>query len=321
MLAPSTECIWGCGRSNFNREHVVGRQLAERLGFPQPLVMRWGEYWRMESELEVIVRDRVCEGCNGRWMKKLDDEVADVLGTSITEGAPVDLTPWQQHQAARWALKVALLLMLWTHDECALHPELMGANKREPHVPIDDFASVGKRHRPPHHTLIWLGLAADELPDYFSIVSTLARPAHPSPEWLGYYSLFAIGRLVVYVLAGTPDPREPGDPNRLRSPVPCAGCAGADLADGRATAPLARAARVDDGRYRATRRHTRRLGRGRATSRSQTGAPVDAEGRATRLSAPRPPPHLRVRAGTSAPPEGRASACHALRHMLPALRT
>jgi hypothetical protein len=31
MLEPSTECVWGCGRSDFNEEHVVGKQFAKDL--------------------------------------------------------------------------------------------------------------------------------------------------------------------------------------------------------------------------------------------------------------------------------------------------
>jgi hypothetical protein len=120
VLGPSSECVWGCGRSNFNREHVIGRQFANSLDLPYPMVMRWGSYGRTGRELEVVVENRVCEGCNGRWMKKLDDDVKDILGPSITDAAPVTLTPGRQKTVARWALKVGLPLMLWTHDECEL---------------------------------------------------------------------------------------------------------------------------------------------------------------------------------------------------------
>jgi hypothetical protein len=211
MLAPSTECIWGCGRSNFNQEHVIGRQFAEAMNLPYPLVQQWADYGRLIHALEIVVNDRVCMGCNGRWMRKLDDRVRKLMGASITEGVAVDISSVEQLRLARWAMKVALLLMLWVHDECAQHPELLEAVRAregrtdEPYVPLDHFADVGKRHRPPDGVLVWIGAASDELPDYFSSVSALARPAKPVPERFGYYSMFALRHLVVYVLSGIQD--------------------------------------------------------------------------------------------------------------------
>jgi|GEM_PF-6191976 hypothetical protein len=214
MLEPSTECIWGCGRSNFNQEHIVGKQFAKALDLPYPLAMRWADYWRMEHKLlEVVINDRVCTGCNGKWMKKLDDRVRAFMGPSITEGASVDISSANQLLLARWAIKVALLLMLWVHDECAKHPELLAATQAqepgrtgEPYVPVDDFLSVYKRQRPPDGVLIWIGGASDEIPEFFSSVSALLRPAEPSPERFGYYAMFALRHLVVYVIAGIQDP-------------------------------------------------------------------------------------------------------------------
>jgi hypothetical protein len=214
MLEPSTECVWGCRRSNFNEEHIVGKQFAKALDLPYPLAMMWADYWRMEQKLlSVVINDRVCEGCNGRWMRKLDDRVRKLMGPSITDGAPVDICSVEQLRLARWAMKVALLLMLWVHDECAKHPELLAATHArepgrtdEPYVPVEHFADVGKRHRPPDGVLIWIGAASDELPDFFSSVSALSRPAEPSPERFGYYAMFALRHLVVYVIAGIQDP-------------------------------------------------------------------------------------------------------------------
>jgi hypothetical protein len=214
MLGPSTECVWGCGRTNFNEEHIIGRQFAKALELPYPLAMRWADYWRMEHKLlAVVINDRVCEGCNSRWMKKLDDRARKLMGPSITECAPVDISSVEQLRLARWAMKVALLLMLWVHDECAKHPELLEAARAqepgrtdEPYVPVEDFADVGKRHRPPDGVLIWIGAASDELPDFFSSVSALSRPAEPTPERFGYYAMAALRHLVVYVVAGLQDP-------------------------------------------------------------------------------------------------------------------
>jgi hypothetical protein len=206
--------VWGCGRSNFNEEHIVGRQFAKALDLPYPLAMMWADYWRMEHKLlGVVINDRVCEGCNGHWMKKLDDRVRKLMGASITDGAPADISNGEQLRLARWAMKVALLLMLWVHDECDKHPELLEATRAqepgrtdEPYVPMQDFAYVGDHHRPPDGVLIYIGAANDAVPDFYSSVSALSRPAEPGPERFGYYVLFALRHLVVYVVAGLQDP-------------------------------------------------------------------------------------------------------------------
>ena len=50
--------------------------------------MRWGAYERStgqrvqegerpEEELEIVLSDRVCERCNGKWMRKLDKRMLD----------------------------------------------------------------------------------------------------------------------------------------------------------------------------------------------------------------------------------------------------
>jgi hypothetical protein len=216
MLEPSKECIWGCGRSDFNQEHIVGKQFAKALDLAYPLAMQWADYWRMEHKLlEVVINDRVCTGCNGKWMKKLDDRVRAFMEASITEGEPVDISPANQLVLARWTIKVALLLMLWVHDECAQHPELLEAVRvqepgrtDEPYVPVDHFLSIYKRQQPPAGVLIWIGAASDEIPDFFSSVSALSRPAEPSPERFGYYAMFALRHLIVYVVSGLQDPQD-----------------------------------------------------------------------------------------------------------------
>ena len=56
--------------------------------------------------------------------------------------------------------------------------------------------------------LIWVGAASDEVPDFFASISALSRPAEPSPEQFGYYVMFALRHLVVYVVSGFQDPQD-----------------------------------------------------------------------------------------------------------------
>jgi hypothetical protein len=177
--------------------------------------MRWGAYGRMQQKLEVVVNDRVCEACNNGFSRRLDEKLRKFMGSSITDAASVDLTCDEQRRAARWAYKVGLLLMLWVHDECERQPELIEAARAsdeehhrpfgEPHVPVEDFARFYEKQLPPPYAHIWFGEASEDLPQYFSSVSVLARPGHPAPVRLGYYALFVMKHLVVYLLVGLPD--------------------------------------------------------------------------------------------------------------------
>jgi hypothetical protein len=47
---PFGTCVWGCGRRNFNKEHVVGRQIATLLGIPSPVEMHVGGWTGRNSQ-------------------------------------------------------------------------------------------------------------------------------------------------------------------------------------------------------------------------------------------------------------------------------
>lgn len=168
------------------------------------MVMRWGEYGRVEKELEVVIKDRVCRVCNGRWMKKLDDRIAAIMRPSITEGTSIELDPTQQLLIARWAMKVGLLLTLWVHDEAARHPQLPrpAPSGEHPYVPLDDFASVYRHQRPPERVRIWMGAVSDT-PSFVSTVSALRvrTNRNPRPVRAGYYVVFILRQLIFQVLA------------------------------------------------------------------------------------------------------------------------
>lgn len=133
MIPPSTECVWGCGHSNSNAKHVIGKQFARRMALPSPLVLRWGDYGRQQQTLEIVLRDRVCDVCNCHWMRKLDDQVRDLMGPSIMDSEAIAMTSRAaQRTLARWSMKVALLRTLWFHDEAVCDPKLIEATNAQP---------------------------------------------------------------------------------------------------------------------------------------------------------------------------------------------
>jgi hypothetical protein len=190
MIPSSTHCVWGCGRSSLNAEHVIGKQFARRMDLPRPLVLRWGDYGRQQETLEIVLRDRVCDVCNGHWMKKLDDQVRKLMGPSIVAGESITITSKAKHCVlARWSMKVALLLTLWFHDEAVRDPKLVDATmpghlehpRPLPYAPVDDFSTLHGRGRPSDRAMIWFG-AADRPVPFFMVTNPLrARTGVGSP--------------------------------------------------------------------------------------------------------------------------------------------
>jgi hypothetical protein len=215
-IPDSTECVWGCGRSNFSAEHVIGRQFAKRMDLPHPLVLRWATYGREQRKLEIVLRDRVCQRCNSRWMKKLDDHTREVMGPSITKAAPVTISSAAARiKLARWALKVGLLLSLWFHDEAVRDPNLIKTTASMhpsrpaslPYVPLDEFAAVRLEKAPSQRAMVWFGAAGASIPDFFMVSNGLTIRQAPN-ERAGYSALFNLKELTVFVVVPASDHRE-----------------------------------------------------------------------------------------------------------------
>jgi hypothetical protein len=114
--------------------------------------------------------------------------------------------------------------MLWIHDECDKQPTLLEAAQArdgragEPYVPLEDFQMVYRHQRPPDRALIWIGDAGEHIPAFAASISALSRAADAGLERVGYYVLFVLRHLLVYVVAGLQDPETgiPGfDPDTL----------------------------------------------------------------------------------------------------------
>lgn len=216
LIPPSSECVWGCGHSNFNAEHVIGRQFAKEMELPYPLVLRWAEYGLPQRKLEIVLRDRVCQRCNGRWMKKLDDHAREVMGPSIKSAQPVLVSSAARRiRLARWALKVGLLLSLWFHDQTVRDPKLIRAtapahaNSSDslPYVPLQTFPSVRLDRAPQPDRWVWFGSAGSSIPEFFMIANGLSIRGQPG-ERAGYSAVFSLRSLVVLVIVSAPGHRD-----------------------------------------------------------------------------------------------------------------
>jgi hypothetical protein len=201
-LPPVGSCIFKCGSGQaLDEEHIIGQQVAEAMDLDYPIPMSWGNMKhgtldrsevgvREDEKLEVTVRDRVCKGCNGGWMRKLDESMINFMRPTLNRHAPVVLTETKQRMLARWATKVALLLAVWMHDE----PQL--AAHGQMWVPPDNFPVLHAHHGCPEHTRVWMAAMADiPVSELFVTGRRLAVQDGPAAYWV----MFKLKRLVFYV--------------------------------------------------------------------------------------------------------------------------
>jgi hypothetical protein len=209
VIPPAGECVWGCESGQpFNCEHIIGRQFAKAIGMPFPVPISWGEIERatgrdiehgsaVEDELAICTDDRVCERCNRRWMKKLDDRAVKALRPALRANERVYLDQKQQLTVSRWAVKVGLLLALWFHDQ----PTDPQSKRKGPvYVPADNFHRLyANSTSVPENTCVWLGAIDPGIPISECFIAAEGVNSRASGEPAGYYSIFRLRRVIFFV--------------------------------------------------------------------------------------------------------------------------
>jgi hypothetical protein len=201
-LPPTGSCIFKCGSEKpLDEEHIIGQQVAEAMDLEYPIPISWGNMAhttldraevgaREDEKLEVTLRDRVCKGCNGGWMRKLDESMIAFMRPTLHHHAAVELTEGRQRMLARWATKVALLLGVWMHDEPML------TTYGQMWLPPDNFPALHTHHGCPKHTRVWMAAMADiPVSELFATGRRIVVPGGPT----GYWVMFKLKRLVFYV--------------------------------------------------------------------------------------------------------------------------
>jgi hypothetical protein len=226
---PPNTCVWGCGRRDFNAEHIVGLQVAKAMNTGWPLKAHWGDYETTfgKEGLEIVLVDAVCKGCNNGWMRKLDNRMMCFMGDTVRGDTPVTLTKPRQTTLAYWASKIALLFLIYQYDLNVKH-QLRGMGPFA--IPYDNLHAVWKYNRAPKQTRVWVGARdrRDDVP-FIHHDGTLFQPAanpHTATVAMddgrqmreaGYRFLFTIQRLV-FVVWGWYESYEAGELDALGDP-------------------------------------------------------------------------------------------------------
>jgi hypothetical protein len=224
---PFEKCVW-CDRTDFNVEHIIGQQVAKAMGVDYPVTTfrRVGGQTHQEEDAsgEIALEGRVCQTCNGNWMRRLDNKMMKFMYGPIRHGARVQLKQREQAILGFWATKVALLLALWQHDEAHRYPQPWAPI---PFVPEDNLAFVSKHHKPPTRTRVWIAdlQHPGRIVNYFICMSAAIPGLVDAPDY-GYYVVFNLGRVFFWVsgrelaheggiIDDNPEPIVPGAMRRI----------------------------------------------------------------------------------------------------------
>jgi hypothetical protein len=101
---------------------------------------------------------RFCKGCNGGWMKQIDQAIRPALAAFAT-GTPITLDAVQQQTLTTWTVKTVLGYQSIEPDDLRFAPHSM-------------YREFGRTHAPPAHAQVWAG-----------------ANSHGQPAWQGSHSL------------------------------------------------------------------------------------------------------------------------------------
>lgn len=207
-------CFFCGGPGPLTDEHIVSETVRDQIPLASGVRRIWGPHVSREHEnLYVVLKDAVCEACNGGWMSGLETGFVAILGRQLTDlTTTIDLTADQQELIARWAVKVALLLC--AYDEATTH---------EMFIPIDDLRWLAEHTTPPDLARVWMGaLETENRLAHYSFTMPLG---HGTPR-RGFAAIvtFSIGNLLFHVVARDPvlseEERAAGPPLRPLDPPP-----------------------------------------------------------------------------------------------------
>lgn len=137
---PVHQCIFCTNRAD-SREHAWSDWAIRRVLTPSHRLYGHVEEVPFDPNQKAVKVRCVCEGCNGGWMKALEDSVVPTVGRMLNRDT-VALDVLQQHDIARWAV---LKAMVWEYT----------TRERDIFYSSDEHLALRLGHIPAN-TAVWL---------------------------------------------------------------------------------------------------------------------------------------------------------------------
>lgn len=202
-------CLFCGSRKELTDEHVFAKAI--RIRMPKVTTVRTVEGSQLlnaSSALNVVLKRAVCGTCNRGWMGNLERSFVGALGDQLSTPAQRHLDPIRQERVATWAIKVALLLGLYTSTR---------GSDSSSFVPNSNLRWLWHHQAapsPPPNAQVWLGTLSNPGPQL----------AHFQPSWfamndgvpLAYFVTFSLGYIVFQVYGSEVlSPKDPGAQPKL----------------------------------------------------------------------------------------------------------
>ncbi len=205
-------CVF-CGRSDdLSNEHIISKTVRKLQPKTANVTTVVGvQKINRDSTLNIVLEKAICMTCNGGWMRELEDDFVRILGTQLSLPVEVRVDPANQERIATWAIKVALLMQLFTSTR---------ANQERGHfIPGSHLRWLWKHQKlsgPPPGTRVWIGMVND--PQWLVRLqpSSLAISRGNPPD--AYFVSLSLGYLLFHVFGVEFVNRESKDLRTLELP-------------------------------------------------------------------------------------------------------
>jgi hypothetical protein len=198
VATPRIQCIFCDQLREQGQEHIwpdwIGNRLPRRAMLSTFRYTGDGQVHRGQAIAFTLTIPNVCQRCNGRWMRRIENRVIPVAEPMIFGMQPAQLSSAAQQTIASWAYLRALVLQ-YASDPTGLPPWRYHEIYR-------------RRGRPLTTSFIWIGALRNPDPSgsYFGGMSldfgNVPFIGQTEPE--AYVATMAVGNLVMRVLLYSP---------------------------------------------------------------------------------------------------------------------
>jgi hypothetical protein len=181
-------CLFCPSRQGLTDEHIISRTVKKNMPaitFVTPL-RGGGVVGKGATSLNLVLEDAVCQRCNTGWMSQLENRFVQVFKKQLSHPLPKRLDPSHQERVSRWAIKVALLLELFTapfdHDT---------------YVPMDNLRWLPDHQTPPPGSKVWIGAIRNPQKTvlWYRLGHLSVEPNQP----VAYFITFSLGYFIFQV--------------------------------------------------------------------------------------------------------------------------
>jgi hypothetical protein len=186
-------CVFCRTTKSLNDEHIISKAIRKRMpAVKQVATVAGDQLMHSGTALNLVIRNAVCTRCNGGWMSGLERSFIRTFGAQLSSPSQRHVDPLRQERVATWAIKIALLLQLYT--------SVAGQNPLGYFVPDSHLRWLWQHQKPPSPppgARVWLSTLRDpqSMLAHFQPGSLAAEVNKPS----AYFVTFTLGYLIFQV--------------------------------------------------------------------------------------------------------------------------